>query len=1048
MKIRHIAMAVAVALTSSYAMANTTSAIRGVVKTAEGQPAAGTKVTVVHVPTGSKSVLTANSSGVFNAVGLRVGGPYKIEVDSDTYNDQTLNDIYLTLGETSNLNVVLETGTAVERIAVTGARVSSLNLDAKGPSSTFSAADIEASPTISRDIKNVVEQDPRIMIDAGNANAIQCAGGSNRSNSLTVDGLEMNDNFGLNANGYPTERLPFPFDAIDQVAVELAPFDVTYGNFTGCAINAVTKSGTNDISGNVFVDYRTDSLQGDKIAGRKINVAPYSEKRYGFTFGMPIIEDELFFFVAYEKHNPNTLFNNGPTGAGFASEIIGLDVATVNRIADVAKNKYGYQVNPLATQAPNVEEKMLAKLDWAINDEHRVFFTFQDTQGDTISTTNSSANNFAFNDHFYTRANFLTSYATQLFSDWSESFSTTIRASWQDVENGQTPRAGQLDFGQFRINNINGNSVFFGPDQFRQANELSYDTLNLSVEGNYFFDEHEVTGGIEYKKTSIFNMFVPSANGVYVFNNLADFEAGKALSIAYSNAPSLNPNDAAASFSLPSYAAYLQDRFTLTDELTMTYGLRYDHWSADSAPTANANFQTRYGFTNAQKMSVGLLQPRLSLNYIVDDSMVVYGGLGLFSGGNPNVWVSNIFSNDGVAILSSSTASLPAGAVRDGALNAANTPNFGFKVPTILTNPTYFRGGDGNVAAIDPDFKASSNWKANIGTQKELTDDLVVGADIIYSVENDPLVTEDLRLQNNGVAPDGRPVYKNCVVNVANPAGACVARGNWDLLLTNSDESAKSFVFSGFADWKPIEGLTTKFGYSFQDVEETHPMTSTTASSNYDSFVTSDPNNASPATSNYETPHRFTLNIGYTLNLIDGYSTRFNLFGQRVQGRAFSYVFNGDPGFGDVLGASRNRNLLYIPAENDAKVVYAPTFNKAAFDAFIAENGLTRGQISGRNDQNSSWWTRVDLKITQDIPTFADGHEGSIYFSIENLGNLLNDDWGSRKQIGFPYNNGIVTATTNAQGQYVYSTFTSPTAQRSLDNSSLWQMVAGIQYRF
>lgn len=1047
MKMRHIAMAVAVALSSSYAMANTTSAIRGVVKTAEGQPAAGTKVTIVHLPTGSKSVITANSSGVFNAVGLRVGGPYKIEVDSDTYNDKTLNDIFLTLGETSNLNVVLESGSSVERIAVTASRLSSLNLDAKGPTSTFSAADIEASPTISRDIKNVVEQDPRIMIDAGNSNAIQCAGGSNRSNSLTVDGLEMNDNFGLNNNGYPTERLPFPFDAIDQVAVELAPFDVTYGNFTGCAINAVTKSGTNDISGNVFIDYRTDSLQGDKIAGRTVNVAPYDEKRYGFTLGMPIVEDELFFFVAYEKHNPNTLFNFGPTGAGFPAEIVGLDVATVNRIADVAKTRYGYNVNPLATQSPNIEEKMLAKLDWAINDQHRLFFTFQDTQGDSTSTVNSASNQFAFNDHFFTRANFLTSYATQLFSDWSDSFSTTFRASWQDVENGQTPRSSQLNFGQFRINGINGNSVFFGPDQFRQANELSYDTLNLSFEGNYFFDDHEITAGVEYKKTNIFNMFVPSSNGVYVFDNLAAFEAGRASSIAYSNAPSLNAVDAAAKFALPSFALYVQDKFSLTDDLTMTYGLRYDSWKADSAPTANANFQTRYGFTNAQKMSVDLLQPRVSLNYIVDDTMVVYGGFGLFSGGTPNVWVSNIFSNNGVAVLSSSTASLPA-ALREQALNAANTPNFGFAVPSILTNPTYFRGGDGNVAAIDPNIKISSNWKFNLGTQKELTDDLVVGGDVIYSMEKNPLVTEDLRLRSNGVAPDGRPRYSNCVVNVANPTGPCVARNNWDLLLTNSDESAKSLVFSTFAEWKPLEGLTTKFGYSFQDVEETHPMTSSTASSNYDTYVTSDPNNAKPATSNYETPHRFTISIGYTMNLIDGYATRFNLFGQRVQGRAFSYVFSGDPGFGDALGASRNRNLLYIPAVNDARVVYGPAFNKSAFDAFIEQNGLTRGQISGRNDQNSAWWTRVDLKITQDIPTFADGHEGSVYFSIENLGNLLNDDWGSRKQIGFPYNSPIVTASINEQGQYVYTNFIPPRAQTVFDNSSLWQMVAGIQYRF
>lgn len=1045
-------MAVAVALSSSYAMAETSSSIRGVVKTPEGQPAAGTKVVIVHVPTGNKSVITTNASGVYNAVGLRVGGPYRIEFDSDTFKDKTVSDVFLSLGETSNINVALEGAgdASVERIAVTGARVSSLNLDATGPASNFSAEDIKSTPTIDRDIKNVVEQDPRITIDATNANAIQCAGGSNRSNSLTVDGLEMNDNFGLNANGYPTERLPFPFDSIDQVAVELAPFDVTYGNFTGCAINAVTKSGTNDVSGNVFIDYRNDSLQGDKIEDRNISVAPYSEKRMGFTVGAPLIEDKLFLFVAYEKHNPNTLFTYGPEGAGFAAEIKNLKLATVQRIADVAKSKYGYEVNPLATAADNNEEKVLAKIDWQINDEHRMFVTLQDTRGDTISATDSSSTSFAFNDHFYTRENNMTSIATQIFSDWSDKLSTSFRLSRQKVVNGQTPRSGQLNYGQFRIRNVDGaNDVYFGPDQFRQANQLNYTTWNMNAEAKYFLDEHELTAGFEYKRTSIFNMFVPSTNGVYTFSSLANFEAGIASQIDYSNAPTHNPADAAADFALPSYTLYAQDKVPVMDDVTVVYGLRYDKWTADSSTMANANFQTRYGFTNAQKLDVDLLQPRLAVNWIVDDTMVVYGGIGLFAGGSPNVWISNIYSNNGVAALASSTNAMSA-TDKATALNAANTQGFGYNIPALLKNTTYFKGGDGNVAAFSPDFKVTSNWKFNAGTQKELTDDLVVGADVIFSKEKDPLVTKDMRLVSNTTAPDGRPIYKNCVVNVANPTGACVSRSNWDLLLTNSDESAESKVVTLFADYTIMEGLKTKFGYAYQDVEETHPMTSTTPNSNYDRYVTSDPNNATPSTSNYETPHRFTLNVSYTANFVDGYPTRFNLFSQRVKGRAYSYTFSGDPGFGDSLGASRNRNLLYVPNVADNKVVYDAAFDKAAFDAFLASSGLDkyRGEIAPRNAFNSDWWSRVDLKVTQELPGFYPEHNAEIYFSIQNLGNLINSDWGVRRQVSFPYNQAVVNATINANGQYVFTKYTAPRDQTIEDRSSLWNAVVGIDYRF
>ncbi len=1049
MKMRHIAMAVAVAFSSSYAMANTSSSLRGVVTTPEGVPAAGTKVVIVHVPTGSKSTMVTNAAGVYNAVGLRVGGPYRIEFDSDTYEDKTVNDVFLSLGETSSVNMKLE-ASGVERIAVVGARVTALNLDATGPSSNFSALDIQSTPTIDRDIKNVVEQDPRIMIDTTNTNAIQCAGGHNRSNSLTVDGLEMNDNFGLNANGYPTERLPFPFDAIDQVAVELAPFDASYGNFTGCAINAVTKSGTNEMHGNVFMDYRSDSLQGDKIRSRKIDVAPYNEKRYGFTFGAPIIEDELFFFVAYEKHNPSTLFTYGPAGAGFPSEIAGLDVATLERIAKVAKDKYGYNVNPLSTGADNEEEKFLAKIDWEINDVHRMFFTYQNTSGNTTSTTDSFSDAFAFDDHFYTRQNDLTSYAMQFFSDWTDDLSTSLRVSYQDVDNGQTPRASQLNFGHFRIVDAQGtNDVYFGPDQFRHANKLKYDTLNINGEVKYFIEDHQLLAGFEYKKTDIFNMFVAGSNGVYTFSNLANFEAGIAQSITYTNAPSFNPADAAAEFSLPSYTFYAQDKFPIIDDVTLTVGLRYDAWTADNPPAANANFKTRYGFTNAQELDVSLLQPRLSVNWVVDDTMVVYGGMGLFAGGNPNVWISNIYSNDGVSALSSSTAAMSA-ADQALALNAANTAGFGFNVPSQLKNPAYFRGGDGNVQAISPDFKPAANWKFNLGTQKSITDDLVLGADVIVSKEKDPYIMQDMRMISAGTAPDGRPIYRNCVVNVTNTSGPCVSRSNWDLLLTNSDESATSMILSTSADWTIMEGMKLKAGYAYQDVEETHPMTSTTPNSNYDRYVTSDPANPTPSTSNYETPNRFTLNFSYKVNLVGDYATRFNLLGQRVEGRGFSYTFSGDPGFGDALGASRNRNLLYIPKVNDEKVVYATPAVKDAFDAFIAANGLEgyRGQIAPRNGFNSSWWTRVDLKVTQELPAFSAEHDAEIYFSVMNIGNLLNSDWGVKEQVGFPYVQAVARATINAQGQYVFSQFTNPRDQSIEDRTSVWNAAIGIDYRF
>lgn len=1038
MKTKHIALAVAVALGTSAAYAgDTSSSMRGKIYDPKGDGAANTKITIIHQPSGTTREVMTNDTGAFVASGLRVGGPYQVIIDSDTYTDAVVENVYLQLGEAYRLERQLEDSN-VERIQVTATRTA-LNLDQSSPATVFGLEDIESSVAVDRDIKSIVEQDPRVTIDASNSNAIQCAGGSNRSNSLTVDGIRMNDNFGLNNNGYPTERLPFPYDAISQVKVDLAPFDVTYGGFSGCSINAVTKSGENEIHGKVFVDYTSDSLKGDKIEKRSLQNPAYSEKRYGFTFGAPLIEDQLFAFVAYEKHNPSTIFLYGPEDAGFTSPIEGVTTELVNEIAQVAKDKYGYTVNPLATKGDNEEEKVLAKIDWTINSDHRAFFTYQNTKGNTTSSTDSSSTRFAFNDHFYLKSNDLTSYALQAFSDWTEDFSTDIRVAYQEVDNGQNPLTSDMNFGHFQINDVDGNKtrVYFGPDQYRHANKLKYDTLSTRISGTYLLNEHEIMGGFETETTDIFNMFVDASQGVFQFNNLADFKAGKASSIFYKNAPSHNAADGAAEFSLDTATVYVQDKWTATDDLQVTFGLRFDKWSSDTLPTANAKFEERYGFTNAQKLSVSLLQPRVGFNYRLTDETVVYGGLGLFSGGNPNVWFSNTFSNNGVAVLASSLSSRNASAEVLAALDASNTPNFGFEVPDLMKTEAYFKGGDGEVNALDPNFKAPGIWKLNLGVQSEVAEGLVMGGDIILSKEKNPAIVQDMRLSVKSELFDGRPVYQSN------------GHSNPDILLTNSNESATSKVLSMFADYKVNAKWSLKAGYSYQDVEETHPMTSSTATSNYKYLMTMDPKNPTPSTSNYETPHRFTLNLGYKTELFSGYATRFNLFAQRVKGRGFSYTFDNDPGYGDLVGGGNDRNLLYVPTENDANVIYGAGFDQAAFNQFLADSGLDkyRGQVAPRNGFNSDWWSRVDVKITQELPVFAEGHKAKFYVSMNNVGNFIDPHWGVRKQVGFPYNNTVVDATV-VNGKYQFNKFLTPRENEALDSSSTWSVLLGVEYNF
>ncbi|HAI73571.1 MAG TPA: cell envelope biogenesis protein OmpA, partial [Alteromonas australica] len=263
-KLSRIAAAVALSVgLSTTAMAQVTSSeLNGQILAPNGSPAVGTVIKVTHVPTGAVKTVTVNNGGTFSLRGLRVGGPYTIEIDSDEYADQTISDVYLELGESASIERSLENAADYENIVVTASQVSSLSFGQVGPSASFDLSTLEQAPAINRDITDIVRIDPRIYVDEGGSGGIQCVGKSPRFNSLTVDGVRMNDLFGLNSNGYPTERMPFSYDAIEGVSVEIAPFDVIYGGFSACNISAVSKTGTNEVHGTAFYDYGSDSLRG------------------------------------------------------------------------------------------------------------------------------------------------------------------------------------------------------------------------------------------------------------------------------------------------------------------------------------------------------------------------------------------------------------------------------------------------------------------------------------------------------------------------------------------------------------------------------------------------------------------------------------------------------------------------------------------------------------------------------------------------------------------------------------------------------------------
>ena len=1037
-RLSHISSALVLALgLSTSALANTTtSAIKGNISGPNGNPAAGTQITIVHVPSGTTKTATVNDSGLFTAKGLRVGGPYKIIVDSDKFKDTELNDVFLTLGQTFPVTVALESQQDIETIEVTGRAISKF-ATGTSPSSHFNAEDLASLPAINRDLKDIVRVDPRVYVDESRDDAIQCGGGSPRFNSLTLDGARMNDNFGLNGNGYPTVRVPFSYDSIDQVSVELAPFDVKYGSFSACNINAVTKSGGNEVHGGVFFDYTNDSMKGDSAKGEDIPTGDFSEKRYGFNVGFPIMEDKLFAFVSYEKLDGAEIFEY----PGFVAQPTGDDIgnvvsqADIDRIRQISSDVYGYDAGSMPASMPVDDEKLLLKLDWNINEAHRASLVYNYNDGFKLSQSDNWA--VTLDSHYYERGAELQSFVGALYSDWSDSFSTKVSIGKMDLDNRARSLDAESGFGEVQIRH-NGKTVFLGPDDSRQSNEMYWDNLTFKFDANYYLDDHTITFGYEYESLTAFNLFMQHTDGEYRFGSIDEYESGDADRVYYNNsAGTNNPADASQEFTYDVHTFYMQDEYTFTDiDATLTFGFRYDMYTSDDKPRYNAQFEQRYGFANNHTFDgVNLFQPRVGFSWNVDDNLSVRAGFGLYSGGNPNVWLSNSYSNDGLVQIGT----------RANGVNVLTEPTIDGGAPLYTNLQSLYdevaaypeEGGDGSVNAVDPDFEMPSEWKYSIGATYMTDSGYNFTADLLLNQKVNSATIKDVGLTYAAdTAPDGRPLYEE------------VAGRSGEYVLTNSGKDGQSTVLS-FGVNKDFDfGLNATFGYSFTASEDANPMTSSVAGSNYGNLAATDAINPGMATSDYEIPHRFTMALNYNIELIDGLNTRVSLFGQSSAGRPYSYTFDSsDRGFGDS-NWNGSRQLLYVPTENDANVVYGPDFDKAAFDSFVANEGLSRGAIQERNAHNADWWTTFDLKFTQEIPGFMEDHKGSAFLVIKNIGNMLNDDWGVMTKGSF-VGNRMVEASINDAGQYVYEEFNQGNEEQEVQNAaSLWQIRVGIEYKF
>ena len=1049
----------------------TTSAIRVTVYGPEGEPLPGIAVTTTDTRTGGSRTSTTNASGLVLERQLAVGGPYTVKASAADFADQTVTDIDLRLGDT--YTVVLQLGSSVmEEVVVTAAQIRGQQV-ALGPASVFGLQDLQDMPAINRDLRDIVRNDPRLYIDPAFAGgAIHCGGANPRFNSLTVDGVRMNDQFGLNSNGYPTERQPFSYDSIEQVAVELAPFDVFYGQFTACNINAVTKSGSNEWHGSAFYDYTSDSLKGSKLEDESIDTGDFDETRYGATLGGPIIQDKLFFFLAYEKLDGANQFDRVAAGAATSGRVIrGASQSQVDEIFAIARDVYGYTPGENVRSLPNEDEKYTIKLDWDINESHRATYTYNYNDGFNWAESDSDDNEYEFSDHFYERGAELKSHTGALFSNWTEQFSTEMRVSSLDLNNRQISRAGG-EFGEVQVETWNDDDgdgqyssaiVYMGTDDSRQTNFLNYEALSFKFAGNYTMGDHLLTAGYEQDDLDVFNLFIQETRTENRYDEecgptnpngcIEAFREGRPDDIYYQNSTTGNPADAAAEWSYKIHTAYLQDEWvTLGGDLTLVAGLRYEWYSSSDRPTYNSKFEERNGFANTATLDgEGLLQPRLGFNYTVTPDVSVHGGIGLYSGGNPNVWLSNNFSNDGIRIARLRETIIernPPPAENCGLgvdFSLFDIPISGdgrpiYNPPQCLVDAVFNAEPNFGVNALDPNFEIPQNWKVNLGTVWEIGDGYTMNADLLYTEADNSAIVVGSTMEQTGTAPDGRPIYTDS------------RAFNTDYVLTNvTGPDAESWQASVSLSKYYDNGFDWSVGYAYTDAKDVNPMTSSVAFSNYANVSVDDPNGPSLANSNYNIPQRFSFRLSYSAFWWDDNRTNFTLVGARNKGRPFSYTFAGDDGdtFGDFIS---DRHLLYVPdGPDDPRVVFAESFDTEAFFNFVETSGLGKygDGIAPRNAFDSDWWTWFDLRIEQEFPGFAEGDKFAGFIVIKNFCNLLNDEWCVLREAGFPRNQAIVDMEISDDGsQYIFEEFIDPPGQGRVSDPSLWEIRVGLTYRF
>lgn len=1057
----------------------TTSSITGVILSEKNEPLAGATIVATHVPTGSKYTTTSQTSGRFSFPNIAPGGPYTITATFVGLNQYQKTDIMAPLGDKYDISIQLTSATKeLETVVVSGTRSA---VQKTGASTNISRRQIITVPNASRGLTGLTKLTPQ-------ANGNSFAGMNQRYNNITIDGSVFNNNFGRSGDGMVPggSASAISIDALDQIQVNIAPFDVRQAGFVGGGINAVTRRGTNNWYATAYTYFKPESFYGTKVKDRKVDNSNLSSNVYGASIGGAIIKNKLFFFINAEKEKstrPGQTWLAKRPGKNDGNPLVTPVLATdLDNLSAFLKKEYSYETGGYEGYNFGVDNyKVLGRLDWNISDKHRLTlrYTQSETNDDDQVNTSSSIGSRISNGRrgtqtgglAYENTNFLNnttvkSGVVELNSAFSDKISNQLIASYTDNQPKRIPNSDASFVDIMRAGDPNNVYISFGTDLFSYKNYIVDRAFNAAENITFNLGKHNVTFGGSFDHMEFQNSFTSgSGGGYYRYASLQDFLDKKApvvFAVSYDPNNRLGINVPSAKFN--QLGIYLQDIWSVNNNFKLTYGLRVDRPSYPYKPQRNPalealTFKDENG--NDEKFDVSkfpdsklLISPRVGFTYDVEGnkSLIVRGGTGIFTGRIPFIWLVNQVGDNGVVRAQYMASGAELASIKYSTDRTtyipANPPAVGTTIPS-----------GSSYSATVKDFKMPQVWRTNLAFDKKIATNTIVSLEAIYTkiINNVYYRNANLGTQAGtlGGSADKRPIY-NRRFNA----------GMDQMNVLDNINKGMSFAITPMIQRTFTNGWEASLAYTYTFAQDVAIGSSDQAGSGWTTNqIAGNPNRPELGYSNYSIPHRIVGSASYKFDYLNKkMATTIGLYYSGMSQDRYSYRYGGD-----INGDNASNDIIYIP-KNASEINFAPTFvsggvtytaqqQSDAFFAFIENDSYLKkhkGQYMDRYGATLPWNHTVDLRILQDFYVTAAGKKHTIQVSADftNLLNLLNKDWGYKYSYNFGGFQdqpilGLVSGFNKANPLYTFNpSGATKVYQPDYTTRSTWGLVLGVRYIF